>query len=110
VLLILAGCYYYCRDRETLSPVILFPSRESLAVYFLHLQVLHRKLWYGRSIMQIFPNTLDFGSCLLISLAIIAVMLPAARAWNYFKTRYDYFGRIAVFSMIAGGAIIFALI
>lgn len=109
VFLILAGCYYYCRDREELSPVILFPSRESLAVYFLHLQVLHRKLWHGRSIMQVFPNTLDFGSCLLITLAIIAVMLPAARAWNYFKARYEYFGRIAVFSMIAGGAIIFAL-
>ncbi len=109
VFLILTGCYYYCLRKEEISPIILYPSRESLAGYFLHLQVLHREVWYGRSIIQIFPNTLGFGTCLLITIAIIAVLLPVARVWNYYKTKYEYFGRIAVWSMIGIGAIIFML-
>ncbi len=109
ILLILTGCYYYCNRKEEISPIILYPSRESLAVYFLHLQILHREFWHGRSIMQIFPNTLGFGTCLLIALGIILLMLPTARVWNYFKTKYEYFGRIAVWSMIGIGAIIFML-
>ncbi len=109
VFLILTGCYYYCLRKEEISPIILYPSRESLAGYFLHLQVLHREAWFGRSLIQIFPNTLGFGTCLLITLAIIAVLLPVARVWNYYKTKYEYFGRIAVWSMIGVGAIIFML-
>lgn len=107
---ILAASYYYCALRGEPSGIILYPSRESLAVYFMHLQVLYREvLPGGRSLVTMFPNTLGFGTCLLISLAIILAMLPMARAWNHWKNAYRYFGRIAVFTMITGGAVIFLL-
>lgn len=109
VFLILAGCYYYCGRIGEPPAVILYSSRESLAVYFMHLQVLHREVWWGRSIIQIYPNTLSFGICILATLGIIVLMLPMARLWNYLKTEYRYFGRIAVWCMIIGGAIIFML-
>ncbi len=109
--IILAACYYYCRWRDGLSGIILYPSRESLAVYFMHLQVLHRRvLPGGRSLITMFPNTLGFGTCLLITAGIILLMLPMARVWNYWKTRYKYFGRIALCTMIAAGTVIFVLI
>lgn len=108
--LILSACYYYCSMRGEPSGVIIYPSRESLAVYFMHLQVLHREvLPGGKSLITLYPNTLGFGTCLLVSVAIILVMLPMARVWNYWKTRYEYFGRIAIWTMITLGAVIFML-
>lgn len=108
--LILSACYYYCILRGEPSGVILYPSRESLAVYFMHLQVLHREvLAGGKSLVTMYPNVLGFGTCLLVTLGIIALMLPMARVWNYWKTGYEYFGRIAVWTMITAGAVIFLL-
>ena len=109
VFMILAGCYYYCSKRKELSAIILYPSRESLAVYFLHLQILYRQVWNDRSLIQIFNRNLDYGTCLLIAGTIIAVLLPVAWIWNYMKTKYEYFGRIAVWTMLAGGGIIFII-
>ncbi|HOP62808.1 MAG TPA: heparan-alpha-glucosaminide N-acetyltransferase domain-containing protein [Spirochaetota bacterium] len=109
VFLILSFSYYYCEWRGEPSAVILYPSRESLAVYFMHLQLLHREVWWGRSIIQIYPNSLGFGASIAAALLVIAVMLPMARVWNYLKMKYRYFGRIAVWSMIVFGAVIFML-
>lgn len=109
VFMILGSCYYYCTWREKISPVILYPSRESLAVYFMHLQILHRKLWRGKSLITVGNNGLDFGTCIAISAGIIIVMLPAAWIWNYYKTKYKYFGRIAVAVMFTAGGIVFML-
>ena len=107
---ILSACYRYCGWRGEPSAVILYPSRESLAVYFMHLQVLHRKILPGgKSLITMYPNVLGFGTCILITIAIIALMLPMARVWNYWKTRYEYFGRIAVGVMVTVGAAIFLL-
>jgi hypothetical protein len=108
---ILSACYYYCMFRGKISGIILYPSRESLAVYFMHIQVLHRKvLPGGKSLITMYPNVLGFGTCLLITAGIILLLLPMAIAWNYLKTKYEYIGRIAVFTMIAAGAGIFLLI
>ncbi|HOP29495.1 MAG TPA: heparan-alpha-glucosaminide N-acetyltransferase domain-containing protein [Spirochaetota bacterium] len=107
VFLILVFCYHYCGKIGEPPAAILYSSRESLMVYFMHLQVLHREVWWGKSIIQVYPNTLGFGTCLLITLGIIALMLPMARVWNYWKTGYEYFGRIAVWTMIAAGTVIF---
>lgn len=111
VYVLLAACYYYCRFRGEPSSIILNPGRESLAVYLMHLQVLHRKILPGgRSLITMYPNVLGFGACLLVTSGIILLMIPMAMIWNYWKTRYKYFGRIAVFTIIAAGALIFVLI
>jgi uncharacterized membrane protein len=109
VFMILSGCYYYCSRKKSLSPVILYPSRESLAVYFLHLQFLHREFWMGKSIITISNHSLGFGSSLLVFAGIVLLMLPIAWIWNYYKTKYRYFGRIAVAVMFTAGGIIFML-
>jgi len=36
-------------------------------------------------------------------------ILPMARIWNYWKSKYEYFGLIAVWTMIFIGGIIFLL-
>ncbi len=108
---ILAACYYYCRFRAKPSSIIIYPGRESLAVYLMHLQVLHRKvLPGGHSLITMYPDVLGFGACLLVTCGIILLMIPMAMVWNYWKTRYKYFGRLAVFTIITAGALIFVLI
>lgn len=109
VFVILTVCYYYCRWREELSPIILYPSRESLAVYFMHLQFLHREFWRGKSIITLSGQSFGFGTCLAISAGVVLLMLPMAWAWNYYKTRYKYFGRIAVAVMFTIGGIVFMM-
>jgi len=107
VFIILSGCYYYCRWKDNVPSLILYSSRESLAVYFMHLQLLHRELWAGKSLITVSGHTLGFGTTLVISAAVILLMLPMARVWNYFKTRYEYFGRAAVLAMLTVGTIVF---
>ncbi|HNX25388.1 MAG TPA: heparan-alpha-glucosaminide N-acetyltransferase domain-containing protein [Spirochaetota bacterium] len=109
VFIILTGCYYYCAWRDELSPIILYPSRESLAVYFMHLQFLHREVWWGKSIITMSGQSLGFVTCLIISAGVVLLMLPMARVWNYYKTKYNYFGRIAVAVMFTVGGIVFMM-
>ena len=109
VFTILAVSYYYCSWRETITPIILYPSRESLAVYFMHLQVIYRDFWYEKSIFKLYGHSLDFGTCLVISAGIVILMLPMAWIWNYYKTKYEYFGRIALAIMLTTGGTIFLM-
>ena len=76
----------------------------------MHLQVLYRRvLPGGHSLVTMFPQTLGFGTCIMTTTAIILAMLPMAYVWNHWKTKYSYFGRIAVWTMITVGAVIFML-
>ncbi len=109
VFLILAGCYRYCQRRGSISPVILYPSQESLVVYFLHLELLYRKVWWDRSLVDLAGNNLTFAQCIGVTLGIIAVMLPVAWIWNYLKRRNEYFGRYAVACMFIAGGFIFII-
>jgi len=109
VFIILTACYYYCTWKEEISPLILYSSRESLAVYFMHLQFIHREVWWGKSIITIAGQSLSFGTCLIISAGVILLMLPMAQVWNYYKTKYKYFGRIAVAVMFTVGGIVFMM-
>jgi uncharacterized membrane protein len=109
VFMILAASYHFCAGRGKIHPIILYPSRESLAVYFMHLQVLHRELWHGKSVITAVNHSLGFGVSLFLSVALILAMLPMAWAWNHYKTGYRYFGRIAVAVMLTAGMIIFML-
>ena len=109
VFVILALCYYYCTLRNEITPIILYPSRESLAVYFMHLQLLYREMWHGKSLVTMSGHSLGFGTCLAISAGLIMLMLPMAWIWNYYKTRYEYFGRAAVAVMFTVGGIIFMM-
>lgn len=109
VFMILTASYHYCAARENVHPVILYPSRESLAVYFMHLQVLHREVWWGNSIITLVNHSLGFGMSILISAALILSMLPPAWAWSHYKSKYRYFGRIAVAVMFIAGGIVFML-
>jgi len=109
VFIILTCCYYYCMRKDKITPVVLYPSRESLAVYFMHLQFIYREIWYGESLFTMWKYTLGFGTCLIISTGIVTLMLPMAWIWNYYKTKYEYFGRAAVALMFTAGGIIFII-
>ncbi len=109
VFIILTGSYYYCERKQKITPIILYPSRESLAVYFMHLQVIYRKFWFGESIFTLYKSNLNFETCLIISSGIAILMLPMAWTWNYYKTKYNYFGRIAVVAMFITGGFVFLM-
>lgn len=85
VLILLTFCFYFCRGRETLNPLIVCVGQETLMVYVLHLQILHRPVWEGKSLVGLAAQRFNFGASLLIAAGLILLMLPLARMWHAWK-------------------------
>lgn len=109
VLVLFALCSMYCRGRDRLSPLLIAPSRETLMVYFVHLQVLYRPVWEGQSLVGLAAQRFSFTASLLLAAGLILVMLVLARAWHIWKQSHGHAARNALAATIAGGAILFLL-
>ncbi len=109
--IILALCYYCSRPQHRILRIFTWGGSETLLVYILHLQIIHRDILPGGlSLSEKFPNTLGPAMCILIALSIILLMLPAAFIWNMLREKYRYFTVAAVTAMVAAGAILFVLL
>lgn len=107
VFILLAACYYYARRRDLNGSLLLDASRETLLVYWLHLQILYRQLWMNASLVAHVDRTFGIIQCALATLLIIALMLATARLWGGIKMRYEYAGRTAVWAIVAGCGVYF---
>lgn len=88
VLTILALCWYYLRGKENYKSVILNVSRESLLVYWLHLQVIYRDIFDGKSLVDMFGDKLNVLECLIFSVALCTLMVFTAMGWGWIKKEY----------------------
>jgi uncharacterized membrane protein len=109
VLAILALCHSYCRERSSLFPPIMYASRESLIVYWLHLQRIHRQLWNSTSLEHAAAGSFSFLQCMGVTLALIAITFPAAWAWNYLKGTHEYTGRAVTWAVLSLALIAFLI-
>jgi len=107
VLLLLALCGLICRNRRRLPAWLRAPSQESLMVYFVHLQVLYRPMWEGKSLVMRVGQELSPVAALLGAAALIALMLPLAHCWNVFKRRYRHVNQRLLAAVLAGGILVF---
>ena len=76
-------------------------------VYFVHLQVLYRPMWEGKSLVMRVGQELSPVSALLGAAALIALMLPPAHCWNVFKRRYRHVNQRLLAAVLAGGILVF---
>lgn len=107
VLAILALCHRYCRERPSLFPPIMYASRESLIVYWLHLQLIHRQLWNSTSLEHAAAGSFSLLQCMGVTLALIAITFPVAWAWNRLKRTHEYTGRIVTWAVLSLALIAF---
>lgn len=68
--------------------LILDVSRESLLIYWLHLQLIYRKWWDDKSFADVVHESFGIGQVVLFTFALIALMLIVAVTWGNMKRNY----------------------
>jgi surface polysaccharide O-acyltransferase-like enzyme len=103
VLLLLLLCWYYAEWRKTEKSFILDASRESLSIYAAHLLVIYGMFYYDMSLSYLYGGKLSVIECAVATLALITVMIYAAKLWTWLKQRHIYLAR----GIATSGAFIF---
>jgi hypothetical protein len=101
VLTLLVLCRFYELWRNTEKSFVLDVGRESLIVYWLHLQVLYRKLWDNTTIYSIINQSFNALQCILATIVLIGLMVLSAIIWGKIKKRYRKFSQIAAVATVS---------
>lgn len=109
VFMILAGCWYFINKKENFKSVVLDVSRESLLVYWLHLQFIYRKVFNEKSLVDIFGNSLDLLESVIFTLALCILMIFTAIGWGWVKKKDPWIASRLVLLVIIIGFIAFIL-
>jgi uncharacterized membrane protein len=88
ILLLLGACWYYVEIRKTKTSFVLEVGRESLIVYWLHLQLLYRRFYHDASFASIYGDKFDIWGCIIITIILALLMISVAKAWGTFKRNH----------------------
>ena len=88
VLFLLGSCWYYIEKRNTQTSFVLDVGRESLIVYWLHLQFLYRRFYYDTSIASIYGEKCNIIGCIIATVVLAVIMIIIAKLWSNFKKKY----------------------
>ncbi|MCX6150682.1 MAG: heparan-alpha-glucosaminide N-acetyltransferase domain-containing protein [Ignavibacteriales bacterium] len=100
VVLLLIGLRYYEKWRNTHKSFVLDVGRESLLVYWLHLQVIYRKIWNGRSLEEIINNHLNVLEAFSATILLAILMIVTAIIWGKFKKIFKKEAQVVVVSTV----------
>jgi len=109
ILFLLGSFWFYLHKKENYKSLILDVSRESLLIYWLHLQLIYPEIFQGKSLIQISQQKYNFGECFLVTIALIVLMLVVAKVWGILKSKYPTYCRWITVSVLCIGTIIFIL-
>lgn len=88
VLFLLGVMWYYAYYRKTEKSFVLDVGRESLLVYWLHLQIIYRHFWNGQSLVSLVKGNFGILECALVVAALGLLMIGVAKAWGKFKREH----------------------
>lgn len=103
VLVLLLVCWYYVEWRKTEKSFVLDVSRESLSVYAAHLLVIYGMFYFDMSLAYLYGGKLTVLECCAATIALMTVMIYAAKLWSWLKLQHIYLARGIAFM----GAFIF---
>jgi uncharacterized membrane protein len=110
VLLFLLGIFwYYISKFDNYSSFILDVSRESLMVYWLHINILYKKFWDGKGLIEILGIQLNLVEVLIITIVLIAIMILLAKGWGFLKMKFPVIISRSVLIIVTACVIIFFL-
>lgn len=107
VFLLLAACWYYLEKSTKHVGFILDVSRESLLVYWLHLQLIYRNLIGGKSAASIWGNHLTLFEAVLVTIILATLMILAAKGWGWVKATYPVWAKRIVTAGVSISLLIF---
>jgi uncharacterized membrane protein len=88
VFLLLGVCWHYIELRQTKTTFVLDVGRESLIVYWLHLQLLYRRFYHVTSFASIYGDKFDVWGCIISTIILAVLMIIVAKLWGSFKRNY----------------------
>ena len=88
VMILTALCWYYVERRKTTASFVLDVGRESLLVYWLHLQIIYRKIINGNNLSSIYGGTFDVLEAVVATILLAILMIITAKYWGMFKKKY----------------------
>jgi uncharacterized membrane protein len=109
ILFALGSFWFYLQSKENYKSLILDVSRESLLIYWVHLQLIYRELLGGKSIIQISGQDYNFLQCLLVTSVLIILMLALAKIWSTLKSKFPVYSRWVTIAVLSIGTLIFLL-
>ena len=110
VFVLLCLCWYYISKVETKGGLVIETGRESLLIYWLHLQIIYRMLWHGESFDSMIKQSYNPWQCLLFTLGLIALMMGVAKIWGNFKRKYKMGARFVTTIVICGALLVFVVL
>ena len=102
--------WYYSVKRNTKKSFVLDVSRESLLIYWLHLEIIYSKVWGGKSLEELVSDTFNVLECSAATLLLIVLMIIVAKLWGSFKKKYQIYTKPVTEGIITLAVIIFLLI
>lgn len=109
VLALLGACWYYAGWRKTKTSFVLDVGRESLIVYWLHLQLIYRRFWNDQSFASIFGSTFNITEAIVATLVLALIMIAVAKYWGRFKRKYKPIASKMTLGIVSLAIIIFLI-
>lgn len=110
VSVLLSACWYYYRRTGAEAGFFLDVSRQSLLVYWLHLQLIYRRLWNDRSLSSIAGGSFGIDECLLATAVLLAAMMATAYVWGSIKQERPELAKKIFYITIYGSLALFLII
>ncbi|NMB65472.1 MAG: DUF1624 domain-containing protein [Spirochaetes bacterium] len=107
VIVLLHCCQWYLHIKNNQGGLFIDIGKESLLVYWLHLQILYRHIFNGKSLERIVAQKFSFAECLTAFLLLAALMFAVAIMWNTLKQHYPDISRKIFIGTILIGLIKF---
>ena len=99
----------FCKNRDFSRSYFFDMSRESLLVYWFHLQIIYRLRFDGRSINYIVNQSFGIIECSIATLILLVIVIVAAVIWAGIKRNHPKLARKIFISFIICGLIFFCV-
>lgn len=109
VFLIFSACWLYGSSIGLKENLILDVSRESLIVYWLHLQIIFRKVIGNQSLETFVGQSLNVAQAIAVTLVFVFAMMFVAKSWHQMKIKFPQYTRIAAVIVVWGSVLIFLI-
>lgn len=109
VLVLLSSCWFVTQKKSVKLKFIYYASRESLLIYWLHLQFIYLQLFAGKSLENIFGNSLGVAESALGTIFLILIMIACAKLWGRLKVRSMKTARTVTYAFVSILIIVFII-
>ena len=109
VTILLSACWYYYRRTGAEPGFFTDAGRQSLLVYWLHLQLIYRRLWNNRSLSSIAGGSFGIDECLSATFILLAAMMTTAHVWGIIKQDNPGLAKKIFLTTICGSVILFLI-